>query len=198
MTSRPARPANVRACAVVSAALLATTGCGGGERQDADAAGSDGPYTLDIEGPRFPASQRIAQRSTFVISVRNAGDTTIPDLAVTLRGFARVQANSSNADPRVSLWTIDQAPPGTTTAIADTWAAGALKPGERATLRWQVTPIVAGTHELRYSVAPSLQSSAPPRVAGGRAASGTLTVDVDARPAFARVDPRTGHVIREE
>jgi hypothetical protein len=98
----------------------------------------------------------------------------------------------------VSLWTIDQPPPGSQTAIEDTWTAGALRPGRRATLRWRVTPIVAGTHALSYSIAPSLLGSARAQLAGGGVPRSTLTVKVDAKPAIARVDPRTGRVVRDE
>jgi len=73
-----------------------------------------------------------------------------------------------------------------------------LSPGERATLRWRVTPIVAGTHALSYSIAPNLQGSARTRLAGGGAPRGTLTVNVAAKPARTRVDPRTGRVVRKE
>jgi hypothetical protein len=186
----------VRACATVAAAALAAAGCGGGERQDAN--DGRGTYTVDLERAQFPARQRIAQRSIFVISVRNAGDTTIPNLAVTLHGFTTRTAGSRDANPSVSLWTIDAAPAGTQTAIEDTWAAGALRPGRRATLRWRVTAIVAGTHALNYSIAPSLQGRARALLAGGGAPRGRLTVNVVAKPARARVDPRSGRVIRDE
>jgi hypothetical protein len=180
----------------VAAAVLAAAGCGGGQRQDANDA--RGTYTVDLERAQFPARQRIAQRSTFVISVRNAGDTTIPNLAVILHGFTTRTAGSRDANPSMSLWTIDAAPAGTQTAIEDTWAAGALPPGQRATLRWLVTPVVAGTHTLNYSIAPNLQGRARALLVGGSAPRGRLTVTVVAKPSPARVDPRSGRVIRDE
>lgn len=180
----------------MAASVLAAAGCGAEQRQDAD--NRHGTYTVDLERAQFPARQRIAKRSTFVITVRNAGDATIPNLAVTLHGFTRRTGSSRDASPSASLWIIDAPPPGAQTAIEDTWAAGALQPGERATLRWRVTPIVAGTHVLNYSIAPSLQDRARARLAGGGASRGTLTVDVQAKPAPSRVDPHTGRVIRPE
>lgn len=180
----------------MAAALLGAAGCGAGQRQDAN--DRQGTYTVDLERAQFPARQRIAQRSTFVITVRNAGDATIPNLAVTLHGFTRRTGSSRDANPSASLWIIDAPPRGTQTAIEDTWAAGVLPPGERATLRWRVTPIVAGTHALNYSIAPNLQGSARARLAGGGPPRGTLTVDVVAKPSRTRVDPRTGRVVRKE
>ena len=176
--------------------MLAAGGCGGGQRQDAN--DPHGTYMVDLERAQFPSSQRIAKRANFVITVRNVGDATIPNLAVTLHGFTRRTGSSRDASPSASLWIIDAPPPGAQTAIEDTWAAGALQPGERATLRWRVTPIVAGTHVLNYSIAPSLQDRARARLAGGGASRGTLTVNVLAKPAPSRVDPHTGRVIRPE
>jgi hypothetical protein len=83
------------------------------------------------------------------------------------------------------------------TAIEDAWAAGALAPGKDVTLRWHVTPVLAGTHKVDYLVAADLAGTAQTRVAGGGRPRGAITVRVDARPAQARVDPRTGRVIRE-
>jgi hypothetical protein len=186
----------VRACTAVAAAALVAAGCGGGERHHAGEA--DGPYRVDLERAQFPVRQRIAERSTFLITVRNAGDRTIPNLSVTLHGFSRRTSSSRDADPEISLWTLDQPPAGSGTAVQDTWAAGALKAGKRVNLRWRVTAIVAGTHTLSYSIAPSLRGNARAQLAGGGPPRGTLTVMVDAKPALARVDPRSGGVIREE
>jgi len=187
------RPANLRAFAAAAATTLALAGCGGGERQDADAA--EGTYTVDVVRAEFPARQRLAQAVAFVMTVRNAGEKTIPNLAVTLRGFTARQAGNDEADPGRPLWVIDDQPP--VTASADTWTAGALEAGEETTLRWRVTSVVAGTHALRYSIAPSLQGDASLELAGGGAARGALTVRINAKPAFARVDPGTGRVVRD-
>lgn len=176
---------------------LAAAGCGGGQRQDANDGGR-GPYVIDLERAQFPARQRLARRCTFVITVRNAGEATIPNLAVTLRGFTRRTSSPRATTPSVSLWTIDRSPHGRNTAIEDTWAAGALAPGKRASLRWQVTPIVAGTHVLSYSIASSLQGSGRMQRAGGGAPRGALTVRVDGKPPSTRVDPQSGRVVRDE
>jgi hypothetical protein len=55
-----------------------------------------------------------------------------------------------------------------------------------------------GPHTLTYSVAPSLSGSARVQRAGGGPPGGKLTVKVAAEPASARVDPRSGRVIRDE
>jgi hypothetical protein len=174
---------------------FASAGCGGGERRDAGAA--DGVYTVDIVRAQFPARQHLADKPAFVMTVRNTGDRTIPNLAVTLHGFSERTGDAAQADARTLVWLIDDEPPGTVTAIEDTWTAGALRPGASTTLRWQVTPVLAGTHKVDYAVAADTVGSARISAAGGARPRGSLTVRVDAKPPFARVDPRTGRVIRE-
>jgi hypothetical protein len=190
-------PSNLRAYAAFGAAALAlaTAGCGGGERRDADA--GDGPYTVDVARAQFPQRQHVGARTTLAVTVRNTGEDTIPALAVTVHGFSERSGDAAQADARSAVWLVDEEPPGATTAIEDTWATGALAPGRATTLRWQVTPVLAGTHKLDYAIAGDLAGGAETRVAGGGRPRGSLTVRVDAKPAQARVDPRTGAVIRE-
>jgi hypothetical protein len=190
-------PANLRAYAALAAAALAFAagGCGGGERRDAG--GKGGPYSVDIVRAQFPARQHLADKPAFVMTVRNTGDTTIPALTVTLHGFSERTGDTAQADSSKLVWLIDKEPPGAVTAVADTWTAGALAPGKTATLRWHVTPVLAGTHKVDYAVAPDLAGTAEARVAGGGRPRGSVTVRVDGRPAQARVDPRTGRVQRQ-
>ena len=189
--------AHPRACVAFAAAALAlgAAGCGGGERRDTGAAGGD--YTVDIVRAQFPARQHLAEKPAFVMTVRNTGDRTIPNLAVTVHGFSSRSGGSADADPRKPVWLIDREPPGTTSAIEDTWAAGAVAPGRDVTLRWELTPVQAGTHKVDYAVAADIDGASDTRVAGGDRATGAISVRVDAKPAQARVDPRTGRVLRK-
>jgi len=189
-------PANLCACAAATAAAVLLAACGGDERRDADA--PDGTYTVAVERPSFPAQQRLAKQATLALTVRNAGDETIPDLVVTLRGFRDRAGGSRDADLGRELWLVDQGPGAAATAFDDTWAAGPLAPGRSATLRWRVTPVVAGTHTLRYEVAPATAGAARAQLAGGGRPAGSLRVRVSGEPAQARVDPRTGAVQRSE
>lgn len=181
-------PRNLRAAAVAAAAVLTIGGCGGGGDRRAGSA----VHTVDIVRVAFPARQRVGQRSSLVMTVRNAGDTTIPDLVVTLRGLSQ-----RRVDERRPLWILDASPSGAVTAIDDTWSAGALAPGASATLRWRVTAVRPGTHELDYAIAAGLGNGGRARLAGGRAPRGTLGARVLSRPAIARIDPRTGRVVRD-
>ncbi|HUR84646.1 MAG TPA: hypothetical protein VMY78_04815 [Solirubrobacteraceae bacterium] len=190
-------PANLRAGAALTAVLaaFALAGCGGGERRDADS--TDATYTVDIVRAQFPARQHLAEKPTFEIAVRNTGEETIPSLAVTLHGFSARSGDAAQADARTNVWVVDEPPAGTVTAVEDTWSTGALAAGRQVSLRWRVTPVSAGTHKLDYSVSAGLAGSSRIRLADGDRPRGSITVNVDAKPSFARVDPRTGRVVRE-
>src|SRR6185436_14666675 len=68
--------------AVGCLSLSGCLGCGGGERQDADE--PEGDFPVAIANAEFPAKQRLAQTSDLTLTVRNDGDETIPDLAITI------------------------------------------------------------------------------------------------------------------
>lgn len=188
--------ANLCGCAAAAAALLAPTGCGGGDRRDADLPG--GSYRVEVRRASFAPEQHLAQRSTLVISVRNAGEEAIPNLTLTVRGFSDRSGGPREAELGRDLWIVDRAPAGATTAFEDTWTAGRLDRADTATLRWEVTPVVAGAHELTYEIAPALAGSGRIELARGGEARGTISVRVTDRPIRARVDPRTGAIRRQE
>jgi hypothetical protein len=56
--------------------------CGGGERQDVDEPSGDFP--VEVTSAKFPLDQRLAETSDLQLSVKNSGDESVPDLAVTI------------------------------------------------------------------------------------------------------------------
>ncbi len=79
------RGARGRLIAGLIAALLVVLGlsaCGGGERQDADE--PEGEFPVEIVSADFAPNQRLAQTNELTLTIRNTGDETIPDLAVTV------------------------------------------------------------------------------------------------------------------
>jgi hypothetical protein len=56
--------------------------CGGGERQDADE--PEGEFPVEVVSAAFPSKQRLAESSDLTLSIANAGEETIPDLATTI------------------------------------------------------------------------------------------------------------------
>jgi hypothetical protein len=69
------------AIAASLAAAAALSACGSSARQDTNE--PSGLYHVEVSSS-FPASQRLAQSSHLVISVRNTDDKTIPNVAVTI------------------------------------------------------------------------------------------------------------------
>lgn len=156
----------------------------------------DRSYAVEIERVSFAARQHLAERNELVIAVRNTGARTIPNLAVTVRGFDTRSGAPRETDFGRDLWIVDSAPAGARTAFEDTWTAGRLAPGRTKQLRWEVTPVVPGVHELTYEVAPAIAGGARLELESGGRPRGSLAVRVADEPATARVDPQTGRVIR--
>jgi hypothetical protein len=177
------------------AATLAVAGCGGGERQDA--AEPSGTFQVDVVRASFPTKQHLAQPERFVIAVRNTGDRAVPNVAVTVSSFAERSEQTGLADPERAVWIIDDSPRGGQTAYTNTWALGRLPPGQTRRFVWRVTAVQAGTHTVKWQVAAGLNGKAKATLSGNRAPAGSVTVDVSDKPGQARVDPKTGKVVRE-
>jgi hypothetical protein len=172
----------------MAAAALAVTGCGGGADAKPEPAG--GGHTVRVERVAFPARQHLAQHATFAITVRNAGDTTIASVTGTLRGLAKRAPDGTDQ----KVWIADAPRDDSVAGIDDARIAGPLNAGDAVTLRWDLTATAPGRHVLTWEVA----AGARTRVAGGGKLRGSVTTQVVAKPPFARVDPRTGLVIREK
>ena len=82
-------------CAVATAALLAAAGCGGGERQDANEASGD--FQVEVVSASFPKVQKLGKTTELEITVRNAGQDAVPNLAVSVNGF---DSRAEAAGPR--------------------------------------------------------------------------------------------------
>ena len=185
------------------AAALAALGCGGDERQDADA--PTGEFGLDVTRASFSARQSLAQPVVLRLDVRNTGRRTVPDLAVTVETAGRRRAGAGTAafgtavagedlaDRTRPVWILDQRPAGGDTAYAGTWALGPLGRGRTKRVRFAVTGARAGTYRLRWRVAPALEGSA--RAALGGRTSGAFRVTISDAPVDSRVGPR-GRVVR--
>jgi hypothetical protein len=191
--------------ALALAGLVLAAGCGGGERQDEDE--PEGDYAVEVTRASFPEKQRLAQSSDLVISVRNAGDRAVPNLAVTVNGFSYRLDEPDLADPERPQFVLngvpreiggfpeakDATPLGCDTAYVDTWACGPLRPGRTRTFRWSVTAVKAGPYEISYRVAAGLDGKAKAVTAGGGAPKGSFAGDVSNEAPDVRVadDGRT-------
>jgi hypothetical protein len=192
----------VGVAATAACVALPVAGCGGGERQDADEA--SGTYKVDVVSHQFPTKQRIANAAVMRIVVKNTDSKAIPNVAVTITndddakggaGFATRSDQAGLSDPSRPLWIVDRGPRGGDTAYVSTWALGRLAPGATKTFEWHVTPVVAGSHTLRWHVAAGLNGKAVARTDDGKDAVGTFPVDVSRKPPAVMVDPKTGDVV---
>jgi hypothetical protein len=176
-------------------ALLGITGCGGGSRQDKNEPG--GTFDVRVVKASFPTAQHIAGQARMRIAVRNTGSRTVPNLAVTVKGFNRQDTTEGLADPTRPIWVVDSGPKGADTAYVETWALGKLLPGRTATFEWRVTPTRPGHYLLRYEVAAGLNGKAKARAESGGAPRGRFTVVVSGKAPQSRVNPKTGAVERD-
>jgi hypothetical protein len=191
-------------------ASLVLTSCGsGGARQDAKE--PKGRFPVAVDSASFPSAQTLSQHTRLTIAVRNSGNKTIPDIAVTIcnitctypastaQGSAQAFAQDLNvkylANPSRPIWVVDQ-PPGPSgystnnggqgagvTAYSNTWALGPLKPGKTAHFDWKVTAVSPGRHVVAWEVAAGLNGRARAVVSGGGLPHGTFAVDISSKPA---------------
>jgi len=167
--------------------VLALASCGGGERQDANE--PEGKFEVAVVRAGFPEKQKLAKRSELEIVVRNESRRTVPNIAVTVKGFDERRKNTALADPNRPVFVIngvpkeigtfpeskEAAPEGGETAYVGTWALGPLEPGERKAFRWNVTAVRAGPFDITYEVAAGLDGRARAVGPGGQAPTGRFT-----------------------
>ena len=179
--------------------------CGGEERQDENE--PEATYRVQVLDAKFPEQQKLAKRSTLEIIVRNADNKTIPNIAVTVKGFSQRSQAKGLADPNRPIFVIngvpkeiggfpeakEAAPESGETAYVDTWALGPLRPDEEKTFKWSVTAIKAGPYRIRYEVAAGLDGKAKAVDEAGTRPTGLFVGRIEDRPPDTRVadDGRT-------
>ena len=190
----------LRGCSVATLCLLAIAGCGGGERQDENE--PEGNFPVEVVEAKFPEDQKLAKSSDLVVTVRNAGDETIPNIAMTVNGLDRREKNPDLADPNRPVFALngvqveiagfpeakDAAPRGCDTAYVNTWACGPLTPGQEKTFRWSVTAVKAGDFRVSWRVAAGLDGKAKAvQTGGGPAPRGSFSGNVSDEAPDVRV-----------
>jgi hypothetical protein len=164
---------------LLAVCLLAVAGCGGGERQDENE--REGNFPVEVVEAKFPESQKLAKSSDLVVTVRNAGKETIPNIAMTVNGFDERKIDPDLADPNRPVFALngvqveiagfpeakEAAPRGCDTAYVNTWACGPLKPNQQKTFRWSVTAVQAGKFKVNWRVAAGLDGKAKAVAMGG-------------------------------
>ncbi len=110
-----------------TAALALTWGvsaCGGGERQDVTE--PSGNFPVQVAKAKFPKRQKLVETSNVELKIKNVGEGTIPDLAVTIyttstpaatgepkpAGSFKVRLDQPNlADPNQPVWILEEGYP---------------------------------------------------------------------------------------
>jgi hypothetical protein len=186
--------------------------CGGDEESQADNE-PKGEFPVEVASAKFPARQRLAQTSDLVLEVENAGDETIPDLAITIftgdekaDGPFNIRSEQADlADPNRPVWILENDYPkvladgidpseldaeptaGAETAATDTFAFGPLAPGESQAAVWRVTPVQPGTYTVHYEVAGGIDGNAKAVTADGSPVEGEFVVTITDKPPNTRV-----------
>jgi hypothetical protein len=185
--------------AVAAIALAALAGCGGGEPQDANE--PEGDFQVEVVSASFPAKQKLGTSSDLAITVRNAGEEAVPNLAVTVTGLTFRRAGTDLADPTRPRFALngrsqevagfpearEAAPEGCDTAYVNTWACGSLAPDAEKTLRWSVTAVVSGPYKVDYRVAGGLNGKAKAVLAGGGVPEGSFTGTISDKANHTRI-----------
>jgi hypothetical protein len=195
---------------LVLVGLIAAVGCGGGERQDENE--PEGDFAVEVVASSFPKQQKLAQSSDLMISVRNSGDETVPNVAVTLKGldYRATQPDVANAErPQFAINGVpreiggfpeakDATPLGCDSAYVNTWACGPLKPGDERTFVWKVTAVKAGPYDVSWRVAAGLNGKAKAVAAGGGPApSGSFSGTVSSEAPDVRIADDGKTVVNE-
>ena len=199
---------------LATASALAACGANTANEDQSSQATGDFPAVVSA---RFPAHQRLAEPANLVITVKNTGSRTMPNVAVTLtnprygsgaQALGTLLAAPAAGQPILAgrsrpVWVIDRSPgacgyscqqggPGAgATAYTNTWALGSLAPGDVKTFDWHVTALQSGAYTVAYRVAAGLSGQAATTGAGTQ---GKLEVVISSKPPGAYVT-RTGKVV---
>jgi hypothetical protein len=189
------------ACAVAG---LALGGCASTKQQDENE--PTGNYQVRIVSAHFPARQRLAKTSRLTIRVRNDGNRTVPNIAMTVDGFDRRKKNPQLADPERPQFVIngrpksiggfpeakEQTPVGCETVYVNTWACGRLAPGAEKIFSWKVTAVEAGNYKVSYRVAAGLDGKAKAVASDGGILSGSFAGTVSNAATVTKVSDKDG------
>jgi hypothetical protein len=192
----------------VAAAAMLASGCGSGARQNAKEPKTT--FRLDVVHASFPRLQSIARPATLLLTVRNSGLRTAPNVAVTIDSFEYASNFPELASDKRPIWIVDAGPGainhpaqtasvspagGGQTAYVNTWALGPLAPRAARTFRWRVAPVKSGLQSIKYTVAAGLGGNARAVSRTGGPVQGAFPVYITSAPPPTQVNPNTGQVV---
>ena len=202
-------------------AAAAVAGCGeDAPRQDENE--PEGEFPVDVVTAKFPPNQRLSDTVDLQLEIENTGEETVPDLAITIwtgdekaDGSFNVRSDQAGlADPNRPVWILENDYPkvltsgveladldreptaGAETAATDTYAFGAVAPGDSVHAVWRVTPIQGGTYTVHYEVAGGIDGRARAVTADGGPVEGEFVATISTKPPQTRVT-ESGKVVTE-
>ncbi|MFT4048726.1 MAG: hypothetical protein QM648_02705 [Solirubrobacterales bacterium] len=178
------RPAAL-ALAVVFALFL--SGCGGGERQDANA--PSGSWKVTVLDWKFAVHQSLGTPQPFTIQVRNDDTRTIPNLIITIEGLKTLVYQPGAASAVRPIWLTQDVDYANSTpynsTLGQSFNMGPVEPGDTVTYNVMLTPLRRGEHEVSYQLHPDLFGDGTVvNASDGMNASETRTVAIDPTPVF--------------
>jgi hypothetical protein len=204
--------------------VLVVAACGGGERQDAHE--PNGKFRVQVTDASFPTTQRLAQQTHLVINIRNTGNKTIPNVAVSICNVTCSSSASSGEGTSVAafaqslnqqylanqsrpVWIVNRGPGkcgyscasggagAGVTAYSNTWALGSLKPGRSLHFAWAVTAVEPGKHVVAWQVAAGLNGKARAVLSDGTRPQGTFLVHIGTQPQQSYVN-NNGQIVTQQ
>ena len=152
-----------------------------------------------------PSASSIAEPVELKLSVRNADDETLRNVAVTVQtepegdnaaiAFGQRSSGTGLADSGRPIWVLDEGPLGGDVANVNTWSAGTLRAGETRELTWKLVAARAGHVHDRLPRLPRPDRARPGRP--GRRHE-RLVRGRDRRRAGPGARRRGGEVVRGE
>jgi hypothetical protein len=170
-----------------------------------------GNFQVSVTRASFPSHQQLSATTDLQLAIKNTGDKTVPDLAITIYtgtgphptadgSFSERLDNPALANPNRPIWILEndypkllgpgvtlknldsQPPAGAAAAQTDTFQFGPLDPGKEKAIDWRLTPAKAGSFTVQYQVAAGLQGNAKAVTQDGAPVKGQFNVTVTAKP----------------
>jgi hypothetical protein len=180
------KPAYALVVAIVVALAIPLAGCGGGERQDANA--PSGKWSVLVEEWKFPKRQFLGTPTDFVLRVRNTDTRAIPQLVVTINGLRTTVKQEGAASLVRPIWLTQDVDYADVTpynsSLASSFNVGPLAAGAVKTYKVALTPLRRGEHEVGYSLAAGLFGKATIVDDNDAPVKGSRSVAIDPTPQF--------------
>jgi hypothetical protein len=166
---------------------LVLAGCGGGERQDANA--PSGTWEVTVTDWNFPETQPLGRPVDFELTVRNDDQRDIPQLIVTIAGLKQFVEQRNAATITRPIWIVNDVNYSDVTpynsALATSYNLGPLAAGDTKEYKIGLTPLRRGEHRVGYSLSGDLFGKAKlVRAEDGGIAGETRVVRIDPTPDF--------------